>query len=96
LPCRGERCFGIAERATDRAEIGESFDVIGLDGKRLLDQPCRRRMLAALMRDQPQMVEADKVSGLKGEDFGIGRLRFRKSPGPKIFERVGEQLRVHE
>jgi hypothetical protein len=80
----------------DRAEIGEGFDVIGFDGKRLLDQPCRHRVLAPLMRDQPQMVEADKVTGLMGEDFGIGRLCLLVAPGAKKFERDGEQLRVRE
>jgi hypothetical protein len=48
LASRGKRRFRIAERAR--------FDVIGFDGIRLLDQSRRHRVIAPLMRDQPQMV----------------------------------------
>ncbi len=83
-------------RATNRGEIGERFDIIRFDGKRLLDKPCRRRVLAPLMRDQPEMMEANEMTGLVLEDCRIGRLRLRITPGAKIFERVREQLRVRE
>ena len=68
LPRRRERCFRVAERAADRGEIGEGVDIIGLDGNCLLDQPCRRRVLAPRMRDQPEMMEANEMIGLVRED----------------------------
>jgi hypothetical protein len=94
LPRRGNCRFGIAEPAMNRGEIGERFDIIRFDGKRLLDKPCRRRVLAPRMRDQPEMMEANEMTGLVLEDCRIGGLRLRITPGAKIFERVREQLRV--
>ena len=92
LPCR----FALAECPVHRAKIGQGFDVIGFGGNGLLDQPCRRRMVAPLMSDQAQMVEADEMVGLMREDFGIGRLRLRDAPGAEIFERVCQELGVRE
>jgi hypothetical protein len=79
-----------------RGEIGERFDIIRFDGERLLDKPCRCRVLAPRMRDQPEMMEANEMTGLVLEDCRIGRLRLRITPGAKIFERVREHLRVGE
>jgi hypothetical protein len=90
LLCSGNRRLGIAECAMDSAEIGEGFHIIGFDGECLLDPPCRLCVFAALMCDQSQMVEADKVTGLMGEEFGIGRLRSLVTPRAKIFERICE------
>jgi hypothetical protein len=48
------------------------------------------------MRDQPQMKEANEMTGFVLEDCRIGRLRLRMTPGAKIFERARKQFRVRE
>jgi hypothetical protein len=65
LARRGERSLFVPPRAADRGKVRHGLDIIRLGGKRLFDQHWCCRVIAPLMCDQPEMVQADGVIRLR-------------------------------
>jgi len=75
----------------DKAAIVQDTTVIGiyLQGKVYLMD--RRRMIAALMKNDTEQVQAVKVIGLRFQDLSINRLGFWQSTGLMKRERLAER-----
>lgn len=76
-----------AEGAIDRSQIGQRFDVIGPQGDRALNAIGRRCVIAAVVRDQSEMMQAERMIGLGGEHGRINLFGRAVAPSAKIFER---------
>jgi hypothetical protein len=94
LPCRSERPLLVAAHAADHGEVRHGLDIIGLGVKHLLDLRPRRGVIAPLMSDQPQMVQADGMIRIVRKNLHIGFLRLGRTPRPETFKRAHQQLRV--
>ena len=64
-----DRLPGAPEGAVNGAEIGQRFDIIGFDGDRARDEIGGGFMIAAMMRDQSKMMQAEEMVRLGGENL---------------------------
>ena len=85
-----DRLLRAAKGAVNRAEIGQRLDIIGFGGDGAGDEIRRGVMIAAIMRDEAEMMQAEEMAGLGGEHPGVDLFRRAMAPGAKTFEREHE------
>ncbi len=82
-----DRLPGAPKSAVNGAEVGQRFDIIGFDGDRAGDQIGGGFMIAAMMRDQSEMMQAEAMVRLGGERLRIDLFRRAMASRPETFER---------
>ena len=89
---RGDGLVYTAKGAIDRAKIGQRFDIIRFDGDCASDQIRRGFVVAALVRNQSEMMQAEVVLRLDAKHLCIDFFRRALAPGAIIFERQRQQI----